>query len=72
MDQHFWNSAPSAAPPSLAPPIEAPIPRRRARSNVAKVLFLVLFGAVVTLLGYAVTQQLSRADATSPAWLSAR
>ena len=70
-DQHFWNSAPSTAPQSLAPPIiEAPAPPRRARSNVAKVLFVVLFGAVVALLGYAVQQQLSRSDAGSPAWLS--
>jgi len=70
MEHKFWDSAPSTAPPSLMPPIEAPARRRGARTKVAKVLFAVLFGAVVTLLGYAVKQQLSRADAGSPAWLS--
>jgi hypothetical protein len=63
MEHHFYNSAPSVAPLSLAPPLDPPAPRRsRARSALSKALFTLLFGAVIALLGYALREKLTRGE----------
>ena len=58
----FFDSAPRFAGPSVSPglpSLQPPRrPRSRARSMVAKVLFVMMFGGVATLLGLAIKTKL--------------
>jgi hypothetical protein len=56
-EQAFWQAAPAPDARSLPPEIR-PRSRSRSRAVFSKLLFLMLFGGIATLLGYAVKKKL--------------
>lgn len=57
-EQQFWQAAPQPNVLSLPPEVLPQRPRSRARAIFSKVLFVMLFGGIATLLGYAVKKKI--------------
>ena len=60
----FYEQAPKLEGPSL-PPVARRVPRSRGRAIAAKVLFVTLFAAVATLLGFALKKKLDASGRAS-------
>jgi hypothetical protein len=62
LEQNVYDTARAPAAASLSPPAQPRRPRSRTRSIVAKLLFVMLFTAVASLLGFAVKKKLDLAS----------